>query len=88
MILCFAFLCIVSIIGIQVYLHRLLQKRGFERQGHDVGAVLSKKAHHDEQTRFLITYRGHSHYYLQSQETGEKVLVSKDKVHEDFDLAL
>lgn len=86
MILCFVLICVISIVGTQVYLHRLLQKRQFDQEGHDIGAVLAKKVH-KQQTRFLITHKGYSHYYLESEATGEKLLVAKTKVHEDFDVA-
>ena len=69
MILCFALICVASVIGTQVYLHRLLRKRQFDQEGHDIGALLSKKEHH-QRTRFLITHKGYGHYYLESQATG------------------
>ncbi len=53
----------------------------------DVGAVLAKKISPIMPHRFVITNRGFNHYYLKCLKTGEQVLVSKDRVREDFDIA-
>lgn len=53
----------------------------------DVGSVLAKKIAPVRPHRFVITNRGYNHYYLKCLKTGEQVLVSKDRVREDFDIA-
>lgn len=53
----------------------------------EVGSVLAKKISTIKHHRFVITNRGFNHYYLKCLKTGEQVLVSKDKVREDFDIA-
>ncbi|MEK2645550.1 hypothetical protein [Bdellovibrio sp. BCCA] len=53
----------------------------------DVGSVLAKKLTPKNPRRFVITNRGYNHFYLKCLNTGEQVLVSKDRVQEDFDIA-
>lgn len=53
----------------------------------EVGSVLAKKISTTRPHRFVITNRGFNHYYLKCLKTGEQVLVSKDRVREDFDIA-
>ncbi|MEN0059387.1 MAG: hypothetical protein AAGB31_11180 [Bdellovibrio sp.] len=53
----------------------------------DVGAVLAKKLSSKQSHRFVVVNRGCNHYYLKSLSTGEQVLVSKNRVKEDFDIA-
>lgn len=52
----------------------------------DVGAVLDKKIISKPTGQFVVTNRGYNHFYLRCNHTGEQVLVSKNKVREDFNI--
>jgi hypothetical protein len=53
----------------------------------NVGAVLEKKIGPSNRNRFVITHCGYNHYYVTSLKSGERVLVSKHRVREEFDIA-
>ncbi|XGC79376.1 hypothetical protein ACES2L_08545 [Bdellovibrio bacteriovorus] len=52
-----------------------------------VGSVLSKKLTPTQPRQFVITETDYNHFYLKCLKTGEKVLLSKRRVREDFDIA-
>lgn len=53
-----------------------------------VGAVLAKKIVTPQPRRFIVTHRDSNRFYLQCLHTGEKVLMSKRRVREDFDITI
>lgn len=72
---------------IQFVRSRISEKLLSKYETLDVGSVLAKKIGPKDPRRFVITNRGYNHYYLKCLSSGEQVLVSKDRVREDFDIA-
>lgn len=52
------------------------------------GVKLRRKFSKSSEEMYQIFQEGHRYYYIRSLETGEKRLVPKEKVLEDYDLAL
>lgn len=52
------------------------------------GVKLRRKYIKDSNEIYQIFQEGHRYYYVRSLETGEKRLVPKDKILQDFDLAV
>lgn len=52
-----------------------------------VGYVLRKKIGHRIPRKFVITSKDNNYFYLRCIETNEVILLSKDRLREDFDIA-
>ncbi|MFN8792151.1 MAG: hypothetical protein ACK5Y2_11915 [Bdellovibrionales bacterium] len=52
------------------------------------GVKLRRKYLKDSTDLYQIFQEGHRYYYVQSLQTGEKRLVPKDKILQDYDLAI
>ncbi|MBO9667029.1 MAG: hypothetical protein J7501_09470 [Bdellovibrio sp.] len=74
-------------VGLHIYRAKVSQKLVRKYENLDVGSVLAKKLSPKAPGRFVITNRGYNHFYLRCLNTGEQVLVSKNRVREDFDIA-
>lgn len=82
-----AVVLLLSALWVRIVRNRVSQKLLSKYETLDVGAVLAKKVTPKSPRRFVITNRGYNHYYLKCLNTGEQVLVSKNRVQEDFDIA-
>lgn len=84
-------LAALGLLGTASYLHYVrglvAEKLLVKYESLDVGSVLAKKITTHRPQHFVITNRGYNHYYLKCLNTGEQVLVSKNRVREDFDIA-
>lgn len=78
--------CLLGASGLHYLRTQIAEKIVVKYEKLDVGAVLAKKISQRMPQHFVITNRGYSHYYLKCLNTGEQVLVSKDRVREDFDI--
>ncbi len=58
-------------------------KRSYESL--EVGLILARKARHAK--KFIITKQGYTHYYLKCLDTGEQLLISRQRAHDDFILS-
>ena len=84
--------CIAVLGGFILILHRVQMKHktAIERACHQLGPGVKltgkfKKSNHD---KYQIFQEGHRYYYLQHMQTGEKRLVAKEKILQDFDLSV
>lgn len=83
----------VGVIGTAILiLHRiqLRHRNDITRACHQLGpgVKLFKKFKHSENEKYQIFQEGHRYYHLQHLQTGEKRLVPKEKILQDFDIAL
>lgn len=85
-------ICVAVIGSLILILHRMQTKHktDIDRACHQLGPGVKlvgkfKKSNHD---KYQIFQEGHRYYYLQHMQTGEKRLVAKEKILQDFDLAL
>ena len=83
----------VGLIGTCILVLHFIQLRfrhDIERACHQLGpgVKLFKKFNKSENDKYQIFQEGHRYYHLQHLRTGEKRLVQKDKILQDFDLAL
>lgn len=85
-------LCVAVLGGCILILHRvqLKNRHDIERACHQLGpgVKLVGKFNRSEQAQYQIFQEGHRYYYLQHMQTGEKRLVAKEKILQDFDVAL
>lgn len=87
-------LLVMGILAVMSLLHRSQQrlKREIETACYKlgVGVKLTKKfsAQTTQTHQYQIFQEGHRYYYLENTQTGEKRLVAKDKVLQDFDLCM
>ena len=84
---CVGIVMLAVALGLRFYRSKVSEKLLKKYEKLDVGAVLAKKISPSRPGRFVITNRGYNHYYLRCLNTGEQVLVSKNRVREDFDIA-
>ena len=83
----------VALLGsIILVLHRmqLKHRRVIDRACHQLGpgVKLVGKFKKSTDDRYQIFQEGHRYYYLQHMQTGEKRLVPKEKILQDFELAI
>jgi predicted lysophospholipase L1 biosynthesis ABC-type transport system permease subunit len=81
---CFSILMLA--LWIQFFRSRISRQVKQKYESLDIGATLTRKS--PLSPKFVITNTGYSHYYLKCVKTGEQVLVSRHRAHEDFDIAL
>lgn len=84
---------VVALLGfISLWLYRQQTKLKFEVETacHQLGPgiKLKKKYLNGSEDLYQIFQEGHRYYYVRSLATGEKRLVPKDKILQDFDLAI
>lgn len=84
--LLFAVVMIVAAAWIHIYRDHIAKKILRTYENIEIGSVLAKKISSRTPSRYVVVNRGHKHFYLQCLGTGEQVLVSKNKVHEDFNI--
>lgn len=82
-----AFVFVCGAVVLHLLRTRVSEKLLSKYETLDVGSVLAKKISPVQPRRFVVTNRGFNHFYLRCLNTGEQVLVSKHRVHEDFDIA-
>jgi hypothetical protein len=80
-----AFSVLLLSLWILFYRSSISRKLKVKYESLERGLVLSKRSR--QQQRFIITNAGYSHYYLKSLETGEQLLVSRERAQEDFILS-
>lgn len=78
---------VMAALIVQLLRQFLSQKLENHYENLNVGAVLEKKIGPSNRNRFVITHCGYNHYYVTSLKSGERVLVSKHRVREEFDIA-
>lgn len=70
---------------IHLYREKVAKKIKVKYESLDVGRVLAKKT---RSHRYVITHTGYNHYYLESLENGEKLLIPRRRIHEDYDISV
>lgn len=85
-------ICVAALGCLALVLHRfhLELQQDLDRACHQLGPGVRlvkkfKKSNHEE---YQIFQEGHRYYYLLHLETGEKRLVAKEKILQDYDIAL
>lgn len=81
----------ISFMGIALWIfilrEKITRKLLHKYENLDVGYVLRKKIGHRIPRKFVITSRDSNYFYLKCLETQEVILLSKDRLREDFDIA-
>ncbi len=85
-------LCVATLASCVLILQRvqLKYKNMIDRACHQLGPGVQLVGRFNKAgtEKYQIFQEGHRYYYLQHLETGEKRLVAKEKILQDFDLAL
>lgn len=82
----FAVIMIVGAAWAHVYRDKVSKKILRTYEDIEIGSVLAKKISSRTPRKYVVVRRGYNHFYLQCLGTGEQVLVSKNKVREDFNI--
>lgn len=78
---------VMAALVVQLLRQHLIQRLENHYENLDIGAVLQKKIGPTHSHLFVITHCGYNHYYVKSLRSGERSLVSKSRVREEFELA-
>ena len=78
---------VMTALVLQIFRQNLNQRLESHYEQLAVGSVLEKKVGPASRNKFVITHCGYNHYYVTSLKSGERVLVSKNRVREEFDIA-
>ena len=85
-------ICVAALGFLALMFHRfhLKLQHDLDRACHQLGpgVKLVKKFKKSNQEEYQIFQEGHRYYYLLHLETGEKRLVAKEKILQDYDIAL